>query len=62
MSRMMLSQKASVKPSKTSREIDRAVSRIYEVYGRDLSAFLSSVKQKRERAESPVRRKSSKAK
>jgi hypothetical protein len=42
--------------SETSKDIDRAVSRIYQIYGPDLSAFMSSLKQKRE-IESPPRKK-----
>jgi len=43
--------------SETSKDIDRAVSRIYQIYGPDLSAFMSSLKQKREIETDPPRKK-----
>ena len=44
--------------NKTSKEIDRAVSKIYQLYGSDLSAFMSSIRQKQEAETStPVRKK-----
>jgi hypothetical protein len=42
--------------NKTSKEIDRAVSKIYQLYGSDLSAFMSSIRQKAETS-MPVRKK-----
>ena len=48
--------------SKTSKEIDRAVSKIYQIYGSDLSAFMSSVRQKQEAEASSARRKKPKRK